>query len=369
MSAFLETNHSEFLIINCTKPELEAWTKLIEFRPEMMNDQKVVWRSKDAGNLETILPNLFKALIKSSLTSLTIQIDLTTPMDNSSCDVTEELRYFCQLIPQLAEKLTHLDISVEGSAVLFPVVDNVTKFALSASNLESLSLNMDLGSSSLSMITSALVTLPSLKSLTLKQVSAGTVNVKSSPGFGSDLHETDQYVYEEEGTTVSEQEFENISESVSEIFAKALGVSLEVSMNSAGFPGFALGGGFYPLPTCSGGTSGVHYLSEYLNERRCGLNSLSLNLTTLNEVLCLSGSLLRNHSLKTLMLNSSEFLESEDTYISFPLLMAISTNVGLSELDLSGMKLSMSSDEVSLALYALSSNTALRFINLYLTSF
>jgi len=46
----------------------------------------------------------------------------------------------------------------------------------------------------------------------------------------------------------------------SEIFAKALGVSLEVSMNSAGFPGFALGGGFYPLPTCSGGTSGVHYL-------------------------------------------------------------------------------------------------------------
>ena len=35
--------------------------------------------------------------------------------------------------------------------------------------------------------------------------------VKSSPGFGSDMHETDQYVYEEEGTTVSEQEFENIS--------------------------------------------------------------------------------------------------------------------------------------------------------------
>ncbi len=42
----------------------------------------------------------------------------------------EELRYFCQLIPQLAEKLTHLDISVEGSAVLFPVVDNVTKEVL-----------------------------------------------------------------------------------------------------------------------------------------------------------------------------------------------------------------------------------------------
>ena len=118
----------------------------------------------------------------------------------------------------------------------------------------------------------------------------------------------------------------------------------------------------YPLPICCNHKTGTHFICQALSSHHCKMSQLTLELTDQRDYSCLGDTLMTNSSLRILAV-SNKGMKTQDSLIQityfFPLLFGISCHLGLTELDLSQLNISMDAESLEFSLAALSSNTAL----------
>ena len=304
-------------------------------------------------------------------------------------DKGEQVHQLASLLQLLEPGLRHLQLQIVGSVPLFPLVDALADLARNgADGLESLTLDMELGTTHLSIISSALARSSHLTALKLTRVTSGMPGLKqlhrlvaSGKLRDLDLHvipdifsqagaepcdPQNEYVYEEEELQSEEMKLASLAPIWGSLLA-------ETGLPSQDPVPYELVEGLLapclrildlvlPLPLAPASVCPPsQQLGKALSSTNCRLATLSVVLHSPEDLLCISDCLLANTSLKTLRLSLDDRggdFPSEVCW-SFPLLLAISSNLSIVHLDLSGLPFNLTTDGFTLCLAALSSNTAL----------
>ena len=369
--------------IHCSAAEINGWTRILEFRCETFSSLDLKWSTNCSSLSELNIDKLFKAANKTQIRKINIELDFSQPHVNTSLDSSEQLHYTGLLLDHISQSVAVLSVRIKGSVVLFPLIEALSKMVKKADHLKSLCLDMELSTSNLSMMTSSLLKCDNLDTLILPKVTSGSCGFKqlqnlmkagklftleikmNSSFFGYKLDESEvnnEYVYEDETIISEEVKMKKLTPLLGKVIRLASLPEKEVApaevVEGSLHPSLRFGN-IYPLPICSSSKSGFHYISQSLCNKHTSLANLTATITEPQDLLCLGDGLMSNTSLRTLKISGS--LPSDEKHVvwSFPLMLGISTHLGLVEVDLSGLSGILDSEALELVLAGFSSNTAL----------
>ena len=373
--------------ILCHHYQIQGWTKILEFKSDLFRSVEVSWTSSCESLSSPILERLFLALGQSSVTDLSLSLCL-----GDSDSPSEQLRCAGHLLGLAINSLRALRLSVSDGVNVFPLVESLSQQVKQSTSLTSLSLDMELSSSQLCLITSSLHKSPNLTKLTLTRAASGSQGFKqlqqllrtgkikqldlssnsSVFDYNTEDVETDnQYVYEDEALISEESKLSKLSPLLAKICRLAGASEKEVSpveIVSGSLHPCLRYGGVYPAPLCPGHRTAAHYVCQALTSKNGAMEVLGLTFSDPRDLLCIGEALLSNCSLRCLRLRSSTRLaDCGDMEPVFPLMVGVSCHLGLTELDLSGVAVSLNSESLQLCLAALSSTTALSLHTLNLS--
>ena len=377
-------------VISCQPHQVLGWSNVLELRPDLLASLELSWRPHCPPLSQPGLERLFHCLAVSRLSQ--ISLSLTFSPHLSQTDPAEELRQAGHLLGLLTNSphLSTLRLEVEGETVnLFPLLDSLAGQVKVWSRLARLELKLELNSRQLSQVCSGLQSSPSLSHLSIagarpgqgwagfKQLSqlvrSGKIKILQFSSSeeqpeeqpGEEAGELDsQYVYEEEALISEEWKLRQLSPLLAKITGLAGLRPQEVSpveISAGKLHPCLRWARVHPLPLCSGQPSPSHYISQALGSQHTATHHLDLTITDNTEILCLADGLVSNCSLRSLKLSSRAEVSAGGGEISlcFPLLLGVSSHLGLTNLDLSGLQFSLDAESLQLSLAALASNTAL----------
>ena len=385
--------------VECTQQEVESWIRVLEVRGLHFPVLKVSWYSHYPSMADLPWARLLRAAQEdreNPLESLHLKLDMEEPL-GPGIEAGEQVHQVASLLQMLEPGLRHLELHIVGSVPLFPLVDALADLARNgADGLESLTLDMELGSTHLSIISSALARSSDLTALKLPRLTTGAAGLKQLHRLVAsgklrqlDVHVTsdvfnqsgtepcdpqNEYVYEEEQLQSEELKLAGLLPVLERLLAET-GLPAQEPIPSELVEGLLapclrIADLILPLPLAPASVCPPsQQLGKALASPNCHLTTLATSLQSPEDLLCISDSLLANASLKTLRLGSvhrGEF-PSEMCCWPFPLLLAVSFHLSLVHLDLSGLPLSLTTDGFTLCLAALSSNTALSLSRLNLS--
>ena len=366
-------------VLHCSQHEVQGWTRVLEFRPDLFRSVEIYWTSSCQSLASPGMERLFQTLSRTSVKDLALSLSL-----RESDSPAEELRHAGNLLGLLINSVHTLKLRVSDGVNVFPVLESLCQGVEQSACLTSLSLDMELTSTNLSLIASALQRSEKILQLRLTRVATGSQGFKqlqqllrsgkiklleistsnSAFDYNAEDGEADnQYVYEEEALMSEESKLRKLSPLLTKICRLAGLTEKELSpveIVSGSLHPCVRYGKVYPAPLCPNHRTGAHYVCQALTSNHVKTEHLSLTLSDPRDILCVGEALVSNSSLRSLTLRSSPQLSYYGQMEpSFPLLVGVSCHLGLTHLDLSGLRLTLHSESLELGLAALSSNTAL----------
>ena len=374
--------------IHCTSAEIQGWTKILEFKPDIFTSLTFVWSSSSGSLSELNLEKLFENIHRSKINKVHIELQFSHNSTASEIDPGEQLRYVGHLLSTTAESLENLKIKITDGIIVFPMIESLSHLVKTAENLTELQLDMELSTTNLSIITSALHKCRNIHTLGFIKSANGPTGFKhlqnlikcgkllslhhySMPmePFNFTLNDENdghnEYVYEDEALISEESKLKKLIPLFKKVTAAAGLHEKDVSpveIVEGSLHPCVRYSNVYPLPICCNHKTGTHFICQALSSHLCKMSRLTLELTDQRDYSCLGDTLMTNSSLRILAV-SNKGMQIQDSLIQityfFPLLFGISCHLGLAELDLSQLNISMDAESLELSLAALSSNTAL----------
>ena len=383
-------------VIICHQHLLQAWTNIVEVRPDLVRSLEVSWRS-DCGPLCHLgLERFFTCLAASRLTQISLSLNFCPLL--SQTEPADQLRYAGHLLGLLTTSLNRLTLKVEvegeregeGEDInVFPLLDALAGQVKVSTSLTRLEVEVEVSSSQLSLVCSSLQSSQSVRHLSIRGArpalcSAGFKQLKqlvrsgkieilefSSSTSSSELEDqTDQeveaenqYVYEDEALLSEECKLRKLSPLLTKITGLAGLRPQEISpveISAGRLHPCLRWSSVHPLPLCCNSTTATHYICQGLASKHTTTHHLDLTITHTTDILCLADALVSNCSLRSLKVSSrTKEAAGAEMSLCFPLLLGVSSHLGLTNLDLSGLSFSLNSECLQLCLAALASNTAL----------
>ena len=379
-------------VILCHHQNILGWTNIVEVRPDLLRSLEVSWRSDSGPLCDLGLERFFTSLAAAAVAEISLGLRFSSLVPPSQWEPADQLRYAGDLLGLVTTSLTSLTVKVEregeGEEInLFPLLDALALQVKMSTSLSRLELSLELSSSQLSLLCSALQSSQSVTSLSITGARPG----RASPGFKqlkqlvrsgkikilefspstSDIEELpeqeleadNQYVYEDEALMSEESKLRKLSPLLTKITELAGLEPQEISpveISAGSLHPCLRWSSVHPLPLCCNSTTATHYISQALASRHTTTHHLDLALTNNTDILCLADALVSNSSLRSLKVRSrTQVTGVTETSLCFPLLVGVSSHLGLTHLDLSGLAFCLSSESLQLCLAALASNTAL----------
>ena len=373
-------------VINGSSAEIQGWTRILEFKPEMFTSLSLILTFNSGPPSEPELTKLFSSIKKTKISSFKIDIKFSST-SLTEVEPYEQLRMISQLLNIISENLNQLTLKISDGINVFPVVESLSQLVKVANKLSTLNLDFELSSSNLSIISSAmyrshltsikfskvhggpngfkslqnLIRSGKIQNLELNQLSMNLFQVTQA---NDDLDSINEYVYEDEALLSEENKLNKLKPLLQKILVTAGFPDKDVTpveiVEGYLHPSIRFTN-VYPLPISSNQKTGVHIICQALCSQHCKLMDLNLELSDRRDYISLGDSLVINSSLRCLTLSSKRPLNSTCFQIKFvfPILMGISCHLGLTKLDLSNLNIELDSESLELILAALSSNTAL----------
>lgn len=373
-------------VINGSSAEIQGWTRIFEFKPEMFTSLSLILTFNSGPPSEPELTKLFSSIKKTKISSFKIDIKFSST-SLTEVEPYEQLRMISQLLNIISENLNQLTLKISDGINVFPVVESLSQLVKVANKLSTLNLDFELSSSNLSIISSAmyrshltsikfskvhggpngfkslqnLIRSGKIQNLELNQLSMNLFQVTQA---NDDLDSINEYVYEDEALLSEENKLNKLKPLLQKILVTAGFPDKDVTpveiVEGYLHPSIRFTN-VYPLPISSNQKTGVHIICQALCSQHCKLMDLNLELSDRRDYISLGDSLVINSSLRSLTLSSKRPLNSTCFQIKFvfPILMGISCHLGLTKLDLSNLNIELDSESLELILAALSSNTAL----------
>ena len=374
-------------VINGSSAEIQGWTRILEFKPEMFTSLSLILTFNSGPPSEPELTKLFSSIKKTKISSFKIDLKFSST-SLTEVEPYEQLRMISQLLNIISENLNQLTLKISDGINVFPVVESLSHLVKVANKLSTLNLDFELSSSNLSIISSAMYRSQHLTSIKFSKVHGGPNGFKSLQNLirsgkiqnlelnqlsmnlfqvtqaNDDLDSINEYVYEDEALLSEENKLNKLKPLLQKILITAGFPDKDVTpveiVEGYLHPSIRFTN-VYPLPISSNQKTGVHIICQALCSQHCKLMDLNLELSDRRDYISLGDSLVINSSLRSLTLSSKRPLNSTCFQIKFvfPILMGISCHLGLTKLDLSNLNIELDSESLELILAALSSNTAL----------
>ena len=376
-------------LVGCSVPEIVGWSRLLEYRPDMFTSLSLVWSASTHAPMPQLnLGRLFEVISRSSITSLDITLDCGDG-EHEPCD---QMRYTGQLLDAVATTLHELKLTITDGVTVFPIIESLSQLVKTADSLTSLTLDLELSPNNLSLITSSLHKCKSIHTLKLLKAASGSAGLKHLQALikSGRLHhleyvgmpiklfqvyndDTDavsgEYVYEDEALICEETKLARVTPLLQKVVEAAGLQDKDLSpveiVDGCLHPCLRYSN-VYPSPVCCNHKSGCHSICQSLSSPHTRLTTLNMVISDSRDLLCLGDCLTTNTSLKNLTISTkvsskpdSQIPKSTTVSFAFPLLFGVSCHIGLTDLNLSGMKMKMDSESLELILAAFSSNTAL----------
>ena len=379
--------------------QVRGWTRILEHKPSLFSSLSLLWSSLSSCSMSQLnLGKLFENISRSSIRNILIDLTFTSSDSNNNVELepSDQLRYTGHLLDTVSNTVESLSIKISDGVTVFPIIESLANIVKTAQHLTELLLDLELSSTNLSMITSALHKSKHVHTLKLLKVSNSVSGFKHLQNlikcgklqhltfiplplklfqqYTSDHDDVDyscssEYVYEDEALISEEHKLKKLAPILSKVVSGAGLQEKEVSpveiVDGHLHPCLRYSN-VYPAPLCAGNhRSGVHQLCQAVSYQHCKLTTLNITLDDQRDLLCLGDSLTTNTSLRTLVISTKQPCYNMKTSAaapvsySFPLLLGISCHIGLTDLDLSGLKMKIDSETLELTLSAFSSNTAL----------
>ena len=142
-------------VIICHQHLLQAWTNIVEVRPDLVRSLEVSWRS-DCGPLCHLgLERFFTCLAASRLTQISLSLNFCPLL--SQTEPADQLRYAGHLLGLLTTSLHSLTVKVEveregeGEDInVFPLLDALAQQVKVSTSLTRLEVEVEMNSSQLS---------------------------------------------------------------------------------------------------------------------------------------------------------------------------------------------------------------------------
>ena len=374
-------------VIKGSSAEIQGWTRILECKPEMFTSLSIIIPANSGPLSELWLKKLFSSIKKSKISRIKLDLNFSST-SLTEIDPCEQLRMISQLLNIVSENLSQLTLKISDGINVFPMVESLSQLVKKANKLSTLNLDFELGSSNLSIISSAMFESQQLTSIRFSKVHDGPSGFKSLQNLirsgkiqniklnqlsmklfrvtqaNEDLDSINEYVYEDEALISEETKLNKLKPLLQKILVTAGFPDKDVTpveiVEGYLHPSIRFTN-VYPLPISSNQKTGVHLICQALCSQNCKLMDLNLELSDRRDYTSLGDSLVINSSLRSLTLSSKRPLYSTSFQIIFvfPILMGVSCHLGLTKLDLSNLYIELDSESLELILAALSYNTAL----------
>ena len=109
--------------IHCSEAEVTGWTRILDFRCETFSCLELKWNTSCSSFSELNMGKLFKAIKKTQIKKISIELDFSQPNVNTSFDASEQLHQTGFLLDKISDCVEELCIKIKGSIVIFLIIE------------------------------------------------------------------------------------------------------------------------------------------------------------------------------------------------------------------------------------------------------